>query len=65
MERLADVVEATAIRPFQVSIPEEIESKLHILLGSVTQEKLVESRNKYIQLNPKKFPTRKHRSHWR
>ena len=53
-----------AFREFQVSIPEEIESKLHLLLGSVSQDKLVEPRNKYLQIQ-KKFPSRKYRNHWR
>jgi hypothetical protein len=58
------IIASKAFREYQVSIPEEIESKLHLLLGSVAQEKLIQPRNKYLQL-PKKFPTKKYRSHWR
>lgn len=57
-------IASRAFREFQVSINEEIESKLHLLLGAVTQEKLVQPRNKYLQIE-KKFPSKKYRSHWR
>jgi DNA polymerase III subunit epsilon len=59
------IIASKAFREFQVSIPEEIESKLHILLGSIAQDQLVQPRNKYLQLTQKKFPTKKYRSHWR
>jgi len=57
-------ISSKAFREYQVSIPEEIESKLHLVLGSVAQEKLIQPRNKYLQL-PAKFPTRKYRKHWK
>jgi len=57
-------IASKAFREFHVSIPEEIESRLHLLLGLVSQEKLVQPRNKYLQIQ-KKFPTKKYRSHWR
>ena len=53
-------IASKAFREYQVSITEEIESKLHILLGSVTQDRLVQPRNKFLQL-AKIFPTRKPR----
>jgi DNA polymerase-3 subunit epsilon len=57
-------IASKAFREYQVSIPEEIESKLHLLLGKVTKEELIQPRNKYLQIQ-KKFPSKKYRSHWR
>jgi DNA polymerase-3 subunit epsilon len=57
-------IASKAFREYQVSIPEEIESKLHLLLGEVTREQLIHPRNKYLQM-VKKLPDKKRRSHWR
>lgn len=57
-------IASKAFREYQVSIPEEIESKLHLLLGEVTREQLIQPRNKYLQM-VKKLPDKKRRSHWR
>jgi DNA polymerase-3 subunit epsilon len=57
-------IASKAFREYQVSFPAEIESKLHLILGSVTEEKLVQPKAKYFQFT-KKFPTKKYRKHWK
>jgi len=53
-------IASKAFREYQVSITEEIEKKMDLIPGFVTQEKLIHPRNKFLQL-PIKFPSRKYR----
>ncbi|MCY7408746.1 MAG: 3'-5' exonuclease [Chitinophagales bacterium] len=56
-------IASRGFREFQISFKEEIESKLNIVLGSITQQALDDTKNKFNLTIPK-TPPRKRRKHW-